>query len=185
MDPSPSSCPLDVAGEIDFYRDDVEKLMMQRTPSTDTVGELRFLSEALELIETAHLHKHTVDVVADIHHRMGAVLGLTWLTSQLDNHITTNWWDAMAAATVRDDLAERHHSLVAAVLERHALDDPDSDPMETWQRRSKDAINRFTRITAELRRDRVVDVSRACTASAELKLLVRNTVARGPVDRSE
>ncbi|MEW1934604.1 NAD-glutamate dehydrogenase domain-containing protein [Rhodococcus sp. NPDC079359] len=177
--------PLDVAGEIDFYRDDVEKLMMQRTPSTDTVGELRFLSEALELIETAHLHKHTVDVVADIHHRMGAVLGLTWLTSQLDNHITTNWWDAMAAATVRDDLAERHHSLVAAVLERHALDDPDSDPMETWQRRSKDAINRFTRITAELRRDGVVDVSRACTASAELKLLVRNTVARGPVDRFE
>ncbi|RZI53648.1 MAG: glutamate dehydrogenase, partial [Pseudonocardia sp.] len=130
-------------------------------------------------IETAQHRGCPVETAAAIHTRSDSELGLTWLTGRLDDHVTTNWWDAMAAATVRDDLAERHHELVGAILD---LDTGGEDQIRVWQARAADAISRFSRMTAELRRDGVVDVSRACTASAELKLLVRSTGVGGAED---
>ncbi|MBY4213346.1 NAD-glutamate dehydrogenase [Rhodococcus fascians] len=177
--------PLDVNGEIERYQGAVRKLMERRASAaaTDTVAELRFLSEIFELIETASSQNVPIEAVAEIHSRTDALLGLSWLTSHLDSHVTTNWWDSMAASAVRDDLAQRHHVLVGAILELRVAEEPTFDPIDDWQSRSVGAINRFSRMTAELRRDGVVDVSRACTASAELGLLVRSTQALKVADR--
>ncbi|REE75396.1 glutamate dehydrogenase [Rhodococcus wratislaviensis] len=167
--------PLNVEAEIDRYRPSVRELVAHRphpTTIAETTERLRFLGEVLDLIETARHGGCPVEAAAAIHARTDSVLGLTWLTGRLEHHVTTNWWDAMAAATVRDDLAERHHALVGAVLD---LDTGGDDQVLVWQERTADAINRFSRITAELRRDGVVDVSRACTAGAELNLLIRST----------
>ncbi|MGV9864079.1 NAD-glutamate dehydrogenase domain-containing protein [Rhodococcus koreensis] len=170
--------PLDVAAEIVRYRASIRELIDNRPrPHTvnETTEQLRFLGEALDLIETARHHNCSAETVAQIHSRTDDALGLTWLAGKLDRHITTNWWDSMAAATVRVELAEQHHALVHAILN---LDDvPSAELLQKWQDASIDTINRFSRMTAELRRDGVVDVSRACTAGAELKLVVRSTRA--------
>lgn len=171
--------PLDVAAEIDFYRDDVEYLLGRRASQTDATEDLRLLSETLEMIETAHRLSRTVDVVADVHHRTETLLGLTWLICRLDDHIATDWWDSMAAGTIRDNLAEQHHSLVAAVLALDEVDAAESHPVDAWQRRSAAQIDRLVRLTSELRRDGIVDVSRACTVHSELTLLVRHSQALG------
>lgn len=168
--------PLDVEAEISRYRPNVRELVgSRRRPTTiaETTEHLRFLGEVLDLIETARRRGCTVETAATIHTRSDFELGLTWLTGRLEDHVTTNWWDAMAAATIRDDLAERHHELVGAILD---LGTDGEDQISVWQARTADAINRFSRMTAEIRRDGVVDVSRAYTASAELKLLIRSTV---------
>ncbi|QBJ98700.1 glutamate dehydrogenase [Rhodococcus sp. ABRD24] len=170
--------PLDVAAEIERYRPSVRKLVANRPrPITidDTMDELRFLGEVFDLIETAQHRGCSVAIAAEVHAQTDAALGLAWLTGQLENRIMANWWDSMAAASVRDDLAEGHHCLVAAIIDCHRT----SDPVPTWQERTVDAIDRFSRMTTELRRDGFVDVSRACTASAELKLLVRSTASGG------
>ncbi|WP_411194664.1 NAD-glutamate dehydrogenase domain-containing protein [Rhodococcus jostii] len=175
--------PLDVDAEIDRYRSSVRELVTNRPrPVTvsDTTEHLRLLADAFDHIETARRRDCSVEVSVDIHTRTDAVLGLAWLTRRLEHHVTTNWWDAMAAATVRDDLAERHHLLVGAVLDLDSTND--DDPVSVWQHRTADSIARFSRMTAELRKDGVVDVSRACTASAELKLLVRSTHTSGSGD---
>ncbi|MDI9951381.1 NAD-glutamate dehydrogenase domain-containing protein [Rhodococcus sp. IEGM 1305] len=174
--------PLDVESEIARYRPSVRELLASRprpTTIAETTERLRFLGEVFDLIETAQHRGCPVETAAAIHTRSDSELGLTWLTGRLDDHVTTNWWDAMAAATVRDDLAERHHELVGAILD---LDTGGEDQIRVWQARAADAISRFSRMTAELRRDGVVDVSRACTASAELKLLVRSTGVGGAED---
>ena len=142
------------------------------TTIVETTERLRFLAEAFALIETARQRGCAVETAAAVHTRVDTMLELNWVTGRLEDHVTTSWWDAMAAATVRDDLAEQHHALVGAILD---LDSDDEDHVRVWQDRVADAINRFTRMIAELRRDGVVDVSRACTAGAELKLLVKST----------
>lgn len=168
--------PLNVDAEIARYRPGVRTLvedLPRPTTIEDTTDQLRFLGEALDLIETAQQRGCSVAVVAAVHARTDAALDLGWLTGRLENHIMTNWWDSMAAASVRDDLADGHHSLVAAILDLPTTSA--ADLVDTWQVRTADAIDRFSRITTELRRDGFVDVSRACTASGELKLLVRST----------
>jgi glutamate dehydrogenase len=167
--------PLDVIEEIVRYRPGVRELVAGRprpTTIAETTERLRFLAEAFALIETARQRGCPVVTAAAVHTRVDTILELKWVTCRLEGHVTTNWWDAMAAATVRDDLAERHHALVAAILD---LDSDDEDHVRVWEDRVADAIHRFTRMIAELRRDGVVDVSRACTAGAELKLLVKST----------
>ncbi|WP_420855043.1 NAD-glutamate dehydrogenase domain-containing protein [Rhodococcus pseudokoreensis] len=174
--------PLNVEAEIDRYRPSVRELVANLphpTTIVETTERMRFLCEVLDLIETARRCCCPVDTAAAVFARTDSLLGLTWLTGRLEHHATNNWWDAMAAATVRGDLAERHHALVGAILD---LDTGHEDQVLVWQERAADAINRFSRITAELRRDGVVDVSRACTAGAELKLLVRSTGAGGAGD---
>jgi glutamate dehydrogenase len=150
--------------------------LVARSPRPHTLDEtteqLRFLAEAFDLIETAHQKDRPVEAVAAVHTRTDSALGLTWLTGRLDDHATTNRWDAMAAAAVRDDLAGRHHELVGAVLD---LANDGEDLIYAWQTHATGAIDRFSRMIAEFRRDGVVDVSRACTASAELNLLIRST----------
>ena len=167
--------PLDVIEEIARYRPGVRELVAGRPrPATivQTTEQLRFLAEAFALIETAQRRDCPVETAAAVHSRVETMLELNWVTGRLDDHVTTNWWDAMAAATVRDDLAERHHALVGAILD---LDSDDEDHVRAWEDRVADAIHRFTRMIGELRRDGVVDVARACTAGAELRLLVKST----------
>ncbi len=168
---------LNVEAEIERYRPGVRTLVEELSrPTTiaDITDQLRFLGGAFDLIETARHRGCSVTAAAGVHARTDAALGLAWLTGQLENHIKTNWWDSMAAASVRDDLADGHHALVAAILD---LDTSSTtDVVRIWQEVTADAITRFSRMTTELRRDGFVDIPRACTASAELRLLVRSTV---------
>ncbi|MFC9358429.1 NAD-glutamate dehydrogenase domain-containing protein [Rhodococcus sp. NPDC057014] len=167
--------PLDVIEEIARYRPGVRELVAGRprpTTIAETTERLRFLAEAFALIETARRRGCPVETAAAAHTRVDTMLELKWLTSRFEDHVTMNWWDAMAAATVRDDLAERHHALVGEILD---LDTGGQDQIRTWQDRTADAIHRFSGMIAELRRDGVVDVSRACTVGAELRLLVKST----------
>lgn len=136
------------------------------------VEKLRFLTEAFELSETAGRHDCTVDSVAGLYMQVSELLSLSWLVTRPEAHVTTNWWDSMAAAVIRDDIAERHHELVRVLMPSN--DDVGASRVSEWQARSQAAIGRFTRMIAEIRRDGVVDVSRACTFSAELRLLIRS-----------
>ncbi|MGO4205025.1 NAD-glutamate dehydrogenase domain-containing protein [Rhodococcus sp. TAF43] len=171
--------PLNVHAEIERYRPHVRELVENRPrPTTieETTDELRFLAGAFDLIETAQQRGCSLAIAASVHAQTDAALALAWLTDQFENHTMTNWWDSMAAASVRDDLTEGHHALVAAILDLHTTSA--TDLVHTWQELTADAIERFSRTMTELKSDGYVDVARACTASAELKLLVRSTASR-------
>lgn len=112
-----------------------------------------------------------------MHAGTGSLLGLDGTSPDLSAGSHT-WWDSTAIATVRDELAERHHALVAAILRRDGTPIAPADVDEVlarWQRRVPDAIARVTRLTTELREDGLVDLPRACTLGAELRLLVRES----------
>nr|WP_296773479.1 NAD-glutamate dehydrogenase domain-containing protein [Rhodococcus sp. (in: high G+C Gram-positive bacteria)] len=165
---------IDIENEIARYLAHANELTALRNSTTtqDAVEELRHRSEDFELIETALLRNCAVETVAGVHAQTGELLSLFWLTDRLEDHVTTNWWDSMASAIVRNDLAERHHELVRALI---PSENPDgSNLIEGWRVESRASIERFTRMVSEIRRDGVVDVSRACTAAGELLLLVRS-----------
>ena len=164
---------LDVTDEIMRLRAGIEDLVEDIAAEPD----FRFLGECPALVDTAITLDCPARIVARVHAATGSLLGIDGLSPDLatGHH---SWWDNAALATARDDLAERHHGLVAAILRRdrgpHAPAAVD-EVLARWQQRVPDSIDRVTRLTAELREDALVDLPRACTLGAELRLLVRAT----------
>ncbi|NTY60452.1 NAD-glutamate dehydrogenase domain-containing protein [Mycolicibacterium sphagni] len=160
---------LDIAAMIRLYHSDISALQVA-APDVDPHREgLRL--EAFDLSQTATRLQVDVCDVASIHTAIDDTLDLAWIVEGLSAHSTSNWWDAMAAAAVRDELADRHHRLAAAVVR---LGGNCATTMSAWQHDAAPAIARFTRLRAELGRDNLIDVARAATVNAELLLLCRH-----------
>ncbi len=167
--------PLDVSAEITRLRAGVEDLLSDT--GADAGPDFRLLGEYPALVDTAYTLNCPARTVARVHAGTGSLLGLDGTSPDLSAGSHT-WWDSTAIATVRDELAERHHALVAAILRRDGTPIAPADVDEVlarWQRRVPDAIARVTRLTTELREDGLVDLPRACTLGAELRLLVRES----------
>ena len=158
--------------ETQHYRSRLTELVGD-TSETDRLvipGHLQLLSDALPLIRTADRTGRPIVAVNQLHTRVGQMLDLGWLMDRVSFHSSPDWWDSMAYAALRDDLSSRHHRLVEIVAD---LAQGDDDPVETWRRCIPAHIDRFTALTADLRRDAIVDLSRLCTVNHELALLNR------------
>ncbi|MHC6210592.1 NAD-glutamate dehydrogenase domain-containing protein [Rhodococcus ruber] len=167
--------PLDVTAEIARLRAGVEDLLADDAPGDGP--DFRFLAECPALVDTAHTLDCPARLVARVHAATGSLLGIEGMSPDLSTGSHT-WWDSTAIATARDELADRHHGLVAAILRRDGAPTGPADVDEVlarWQARVPDAIARVTRLTTELRENGPVDLPRACTLGAELRLLVRAT----------
>ncbi|MEZ7237555.1 NAD-glutamate dehydrogenase [Rhodococcus sp. GXMU-t2271] len=167
--------PLDVTAEITRLRAGVEDLLADAVAGDGP--DFRLLGECPALVDTAHTLDCPARLVARVHAATGSLLGIDGLSPDLSTGSHT-WWDSTAIATVRDELADRHHGLVAAILRRDGAPTGPADVDEVlaqWQERVPDAIARVTRLTTELRENGLVDLPRACTLGAELRLLVRAT----------
>ena len=171
--------PIDIPTEIARYRPAVLASAADPAAAVDRIcAGPAGLADVLEHTETARHHHSTPAVAAAVHAATGEGLGLAWLAGRLEEHVPMGWWDGMAVSTVRDALADNHHALVGAILDRGVPEDQGPLPQEwyaSWRRGRREYVDRFTRLIAELRRDGTIDIARACTVNAELTLLVRAT----------
>jgi glutamate dehydrogenase len=161
---------LDIDATIGRYQSDVQAL--QADVSEGKAHQNRLRVEAFDLSQTATRLGVDICGVASVYAAVGDALDLNWIVEGLGAHTASSWWDAMAAAAVRDELADTHHRLAAAVVR---LDDECGAAMSRWQQDAAPAIARFIRLRSELGRDGLIDVARAATANAELLLLCRHS----------
>lgn len=167
----------EVTSEIVRLRAGVEELLVGA--ELGEAPDFRLLGECLALADTASTLGCRTRTVAGMYAATGTLLGLDGISFDPDaGSATRTWWDSMAAASVRDDLAGLRHELVTAIL-RGDRDPENSDvvdeTMGRWQRRVPDSIARVKRVTGELCGSGSIDLPRACTLGAELRLLVRAT----------
>lgn len=123
---------------------------------------LRLRSQAVDLSETAVRLGLDVREVAQTYLALDDALGINWVINALEAHNPANWWDAMAAAALRDDITDALHQLTARLPR-----------IEGWQSTAHQGISRVKGVVARLRRDGFVDVPRAATIGAELSGLGR------------
>jgi glutamate dehydrogenase len=161
---------LDIAAVIALYRNDIGEL--RRSADGIKGGWQRLRLAAFDLSDTARQLATGAAQVARTHLDVEDLLDLDWIAKGLAARTPANWWDAMAAAAVRDELDDTHHRLSAAVQRLNLRSDR---AVQHWQRLAGNAIARFVHVRAELGRDSVIDVARAATVHAELLLLCRYT----------
>ncbi|MBT2274281.1 NAD-glutamate dehydrogenase [Rhodococcus enclensis] len=169
--------PIDIAAEISRYKPRIRELIGefdQAATVDETAERLSLWTQAFDLIETAQRRGVEPRTVSDILHTTDAVLHIGWVIAKLDSYIAANRWESVAAATTRDALVERQHVLVGSIVGHEIFLD---DELATWQRSCARAIQRLTAIVAQLRRDDLVDISRACAVVTELDVLIRETQA--------
>ncbi|WP_084351435.1 NAD-glutamate dehydrogenase domain-containing protein [Millisia brevis] len=173
--------PIDIPSEIARYRPAALEAAADPAAAVDRIaagsgGPV----EVLDHTETAQRYGSTPATAAEVYAQTGRGLGLDWLAGRIEEHTPIGWWDGMAISTVRDALADNHHALVGAILDR----EPEGgDRYTSWRDRRGEQVDRFTRLIAELRRDGTIDIARACTVNAELDLLVRATRASGDLGK--
>ncbi|WP_198156569.1 NAD-glutamate dehydrogenase domain-containing protein [Hoyosella altamirensis] len=171
---------LNVATEIARYQSAINKLTHNYPrPATreEFTAWLEFMGDAFAFHETALAHSCAITTVADVFHETGSVLGLDWTKNSLRENRAANWWDSMALASLQDELNTRHHALTSSILSLSK-----NSPLLQWQCLAAAPIARFTRLTAELKREENVDISSAATLNAELALLIRSTRASTTIE---
>lgn len=128
--------------------------------------------DAVDLVDTAHRLETDVHLLADLYLRVDEALGLSGVCALFDDlGSAADWWDSMAGAAIRDELADQRHALAAAVL--GSGDTPEAT--STWTASCTAPINRFIATTNLLHRDGRFGVSQAMTLIAELRLLHHHT----------
>jgi glutamate dehydrogenase len=159
---------IDIGATIERYRPGVVELSAAGVADQQW-QQLRL--EAFDLSHTASTLAVPIAEVAATYLALNDLLDLRWITDGLTARAASTWWEAMGVAAVRDELADTHHRLTAAVLR---VGRGQTAAVAHWQEVTATPLARFARMRAELGRDNVVDVARAATVHAELLLLCRH-----------
>ncbi|WP_330183340.1 NAD-glutamate dehydrogenase [Nocardia sp. NBC_01503] len=130
------------------------------------LANLRLLSQALPLSDTARRTDLPVPLVAQTYRELGELIGLDWLATTFATTRTSDHWETLAAAVLADELQSRWHTLVAAVLAEASPGDSAREHVIGWK--STPAALRLVELVARLRRSGTVDIARLCVVNAEL-----------------
>ncbi|MGX9213606.1 NAD-glutamate dehydrogenase domain-containing protein [Mycobacteroides abscessus subsp. abscessus] len=152
---------IDIAATVERYAAHIDTLRshLQRNAPDSW---LRLRRQAVDLSETAVRLGSDVRNVAQTHLALEEALGMNWVINALESHHPANWWEAMAADALRDDITDALHRLTE--FPRH---------VDGWQPIAPERISRLKEVVARARRDGFVDVPRAAAISAELSSLCR------------
>lgn len=106
---------------------------------------------ALDIVEAANTHQFSIDEVTATYFTVGLKLKLGWFREQIKQHPVQDHWDSLARAALRDDLDRQQRTLTIEVL-KVAQHEPDVEKrVELWVAQHKPLIERWLRITQELR----------------------------------
>ncbi|MFO1468689.1 MAG: NAD-glutamate dehydrogenase [Steroidobacteraceae bacterium] len=107
------------------------------------------LHAALDLAEVATDARLPVTFAARAYYEMGERLGLSWLRQQIESLAVEGQWQAVARASLRDNLYALHRRLTAKVLGESG-----SKPevrLERWMRRHPAEIDALKRVLVDMR----------------------------------
>jgi glutamate dehydrogenase len=164
--------PLHAEAEIQRYRTTVGHLLHALPPedADDTLSPVPvpLLGEALALADNALALDIPITRVIETYQELGRELGLFGVIERLERLALGSYWDSMAAAALRDEVAARLHDLVGAALSRDRPGETPSERLSEWRVQHGSTISRLHRIIVEAQAEGGVDLARACTVNAEL-----------------
>lgn len=139
----------------------------------ETAGELaamKFMGAALDVADISILTSEPVELVGQIHLRVGIAFSLPWLVASTVNMKVDGRWPALARATVRDEAYRLHRELTL-----RALSAPGEDALtrlEVWLYRNQTAQQFARRRISELATAEAQDFATLTVALRELRNLL-------------
>jgi glutamate dehydrogenase len=141
-----------------------------------------------DIVEVAAATERETTDVLEVYFRVGSRLELNWLRDRIIELPRANRWQALARASLRDDLFNLYRELTRKVLDAggmaaasgHEVDAEQA--IEAWSERNAESLERVLGMVAEIRASRIYDNTTLPVALREIRSLLRGTSrTSGPV----
>ena len=133
---------------------------------------------------TATTERNPADVL-EVYFRVGSRLDLNWLRDRIIELPRANRWQALARASMRDDLFNLYRELTRKVLDAGNDLDPAHPTVdaqaaiEAWSESNAESLERALGMVAEIRASRIYDNTTLPVALREIRSLLRGTSRTG------
>jgi glutamate dehydrogenase len=130
---------------------------------------------------TATTERNPADVL-EVYFRVGSRLDLNWLRDRIIDLPRANRWQALARASMRDDLFNLYRELTRKVLDAGGVDGEQVDAkaaIEAWSESNAESLERALGMVAEIRASRIYDNTTLPVALREIRSLLRGTSRTG------
>ncbi|MFW0796510.1 NAD-glutamate dehydrogenase domain-containing protein [Gordonia sp. CPCC 205515] len=128
------------------------------------------LATALPIADDAGVLDLPVERVAQVHRLVAERFGLDRLRVAARDTATGDYWEAMSAAIVAEEIGEAHHDLVRLILTDTAADATPAVALEDWTGRHDIAVARLDDVLRRLVPEALTG-AQARVAAAEVRLL--------------
>ncbi len=113
------------------------------------------LATGLDVVDLSQASGMSLETVAQAHFQVGEHLNIPWLFESIGALDVTGRWQALARATLREDVFRLHHNITARVLQ-HPGDDPQAR-IAAWEAANSDATAFGLRRLRDLKRGNAND----------------------------
>ena len=128
------------------------------------------LYAALDMAEVASATGRPVETVARVYFEVSGQLSVAWLQDRIAALPAESYWQTLAKGAMHDDLSGLQRSVTANVLAA-GVEGEVPDLVARWKETNAGAVERATRLLAELRATATTDVSMLSVALRELRNL--------------
>jgi glutamate dehydrogenase len=146
----------------------------------ERVARLEALVPAFDIVEIAVAAGADVETVARIYFALGTRLELDWLRDQIVALPRDTRWEAMARASLRDDVYGEQAALTTEVLAARTDGGAPDECVEGWLLRNEDAVERSRQMLADIRTAGAPDLARLSVAVREIRSLIQASAASEP-----
>ena len=127
------------------------------------------LPAVLDLVEVGHALGRKVESVAQAYFSLGGRLEFPWLRARVSALPSETHWQALAKASLRDDLAGMQRQLTADVLRGAATKDAADKAIGAWEKANHTLLARFLAVQTDLRAYETLDLAMVSVAMRELR----------------
>ena len=109
------------------------------------------LYASLGIIEATDDTNHDISTVGNAYFSIGEQLSLSWYLEEINQLPATNYWEAMARESFRDDLDGQQRSLTVGILHNHQSEDSIETSIQRWEADQLHLVERWQRMLEELK----------------------------------
>ncbi len=132
-----------------------------------------YLQTVFDIVEASKSTHRKQEMVMQVHFLLGAQLDLNWLRDRIIELPRANRWQALARASLRDELFTLHRALTQEVLQVAGRTSDPQDAIDKWHERNEASIERALSMVADVRASRTYDTTTLPVALREVRSLIR------------
>ena len=136
------------------------------------IASLELMLPSLDLIELSMEGQYDLDLAAQVYFALDQLLSHDWLRQQIIALPTGSHWQALARASLRDDLAWRQRTLTVSILKGATPGAAVEDLLAQWQQQHPQQMQRAQRVLADLQALGQADLAMLSVALRELRNLL-------------
>jgi glutamate dehydrogenase len=132
-----------------------------------------------DIVEVAAATERDPEDVLKVYFRLGSRLELNWLRDRIIELPRANRWQALARASLRDDLFNLYRELTRRVLGTGGGEVDAQATIEAWSEQNAETLDRALGMVADIRASRIYDYTTLPVALREIRGLLRGTTRTG------